>query len=416
MFFYDTALTDLTMPDSITSIGDYTLGYCVGLTAVTMPQSLAEMGEGMFYKCWKQLYKVEFPDEAPLTTLPANTFESCQALTCLYLGSHITSTGPVSLYGTNAALKVDCAVQESSFSRSPFDVYPYDLADTALFSRYEAAGKDDNGDIIYKVWLADGADFDSGGCGGTPSGDYYLIYAGATPTFTFGTAVPAEPVVLTLLVRQPDAEAAEVKTYTKSQLKAMAATAPVIGYQFWKNGEERIVAATEYVTLDTLLADSGLKLEACGTITATASDGYTSTMTFANNKDSKYFITADGDKSEVPAALALTWASGTGTLDELAAAASIPTVQVSENVWSAASLRWTSPTASTAAAPPPARRRPSATSAASPTILWTPPTTATCATWRPLRPPRRRRAVSSTGTAPAAASIAAALPPLRRLR
>jgi hypothetical protein len=34
-----------------------------------------------------------------------------------------------------------------------------------------------------------------------------------------------------------------------------------------------------------------------------------------------YYVTADGDKIDAPAALTLTWASGTGTLEEVAAKA-----------------------------------------------------------------------------------------------
>ncbi len=319
MFSSDYALSDLTLADSITSIGEYAFSYCVSLESVTMPKSLSEMGDAVFYKAWKSLYKVVFPDEVTINALPASTFESCQALTYVYLGKNITATGPVSLYDTNAALKVDCAVQKDSFTRNAFDVYPYDLTDTALFKAYKVGSTDADGNVLYYLVQLTEAGV-SGGCGGSGATDenaWYPIYPGATPTFTFGSAVPAEAVVLTLYVKQPGEDTAEVKTYTMSQLKALA-TKGVIGYQHWKNGEEKLVAATEYVTLAALLADAELTFGSCDSITATADDGFASTMTHADSVTGKYYIDSEGEKTEVPAALLLTWNTGAGTLEDVA--------------------------------------------------------------------------------------------------
>ncbi len=46
--------------------------------------------------------------------------------------------------------------------------------------------------------------------------------------------------------------------------------------------------------------------------------GFSSELTYAGNETYRYYITEDG-KTEVPAILALTWASGSGTLEEVAA-------------------------------------------------------------------------------------------------
>ena len=56
------------------------------------------------------------------------------------------------------------------------------------------------------------------------------------------------------------------------------------------------------------------------TLKAAAADGFSSELTYADNETYRYYITEDG-KTEVPATLALTWASGSGTLEEVAAAA-----------------------------------------------------------------------------------------------
>ena len=91
--------------------------------------------------------------------------------------------------------------------------------------------QDENHDPIDKVWLTD--DGVSGGCGKTD--------AGATPEFRFGTEKPTEPVVLTVYERYEGESAVVAKTYTLSELKALAQT-EVVGYEHWKNGSEKVIA------------------------------------------------------------------------------------------------------------------------------------------------------------------------------
>ena len=72
--------------------------------------------------------------------------------------------------------------------------------------------------------------------------------------------------------------------------------------------------------MNDLLTDAGITFADLDTVTAAAADGFSSTLTYADNEAFRYYITEDG-KTEVPAILALTWASGSGTLEEVAAAA-----------------------------------------------------------------------------------------------
>ncbi len=322
MFFYDTALTELKLADSIESIGSAAFGLCVGLSEVTMPKGLKEMGTGVFYQDWSNLTKVIFPDEVQIAELPANTFESCQALTYVYLGKNIKATGPVSLYDTNPNILVDCAVAEDRFLRSPFDVFAYDLNDKTLFAKWEAQEPDSTGYPVYKVWLT--ADGESSGCGGggaTITEDGYVIAylsAGATPTFRYGTATPDEPVVLTVLEQYEGETATTVKTYTLSELKAMAKN-DVVGYQYFNHATkvEGTVASNLYATVNDLLADAGIDFGAGDSITAnTAAADFASTLTYEDSEIYKYYINAEG-KTEVSPAILISWNSGTGTPEDI---------------------------------------------------------------------------------------------------
>lgn len=177
-----------------------------------------------------------------------------------------------------------------------------------------------NHDPIYKVWLTD--DGVSGGCGDTEDGYVVdLIYAGATPEFRFGTEKPTEPVVLTVFERYEGESAVVAKTYTLSELKALAQT-EVVGYQHWKNGSEKVIASNLYATVGSLLADAGVEFGAGDAVTAADPTDFTSTLTYEDSGVYKYYVNEDG-ATEVPAAILISWNTGSGTPEDIAKTAYI---------------------------------------------------------------------------------------------
>ena len=133
------------------------------------------------------------------------------------------------------------------------------------------------------------------------------------------TGTNPESVVLNVYEQPEGGEAELVKGYKPTALEARR-TEGTAGYQFSKGGKEQLVAATEYVTVSSLLEDAGVTFATGDTVKAAAADGFGSSLTYADSETCKYYITADG-KTEAPAALALTWGSGSGTLGQVAAAA-----------------------------------------------------------------------------------------------
>ena len=184
--------------------------------------------------------------------------------------------------------------------------------------------QDENHDPIYKVWLTD--DGVSGGCGGGSgeTEDGYVvapIYAGATPEFRFSSEKPTEPVVLTVYERYEGESAVAAKTYTLSELKALAQT-EVVGYQHWKNGSEKVIASNLYATVGSLLADAGVEFGAGDAVTAADPTDFTSTLTYEDSGVYKYYVNEDG-ATEVPAAILLSWSTGSGTPEDIAKTAYI---------------------------------------------------------------------------------------------
>lgn len=133
------------------------------------------------------------------------------------------------------------------------------------------------------------------------------------------TVTHPERVVLNVYEQAEGGETKLVKGYKPSELAALK-TEGTVGYQYWKGGEEAILAATEYVTIDNLLTDAGLTFAEGDTLQAAAADGFSGKLTYAESQTNKYFFTNDS-KTEVPAALALNWNAGKGALEEVAATA-----------------------------------------------------------------------------------------------
>ncbi len=333
--------TDIVIPakiggEKVTKLDDMCIGASNAVVeTIVIPSTVVYYGDYLFDYMYSvtDLYfygdvPVNFAESLANSIFDSAISDSALTVHCknayVYLGKNIVSTGPVSLYDTNANIIIDCAVAEDHFLRSPFDVFPYDLNDKELFAKWEAQAEvDSNGYPVYKVWLTQAGE--SSGCGGggaTITDDdgnpIAYIYSGATPTFRFGSATPEEPVVLTVLEQYEGETATTVKTYTLSGLKAMAKN-DLIGYQYFNHATkvEGTIASNLYATVSDLLADAGIDFGAGDSITAnTAAADFASTLTYEDSEIYKYYINAEG-KTEVPPAILISWNSGTGTPEEL---------------------------------------------------------------------------------------------------
>ena len=78
LFLNDVEITDLVIPNSVTSIGDWAFQNCSSLTSVTIPNSVTKIGIDAFCSC-SSLTTVTIP-ESVTTISQGATFQKCTAL------------------------------------------------------------------------------------------------------------------------------------------------------------------------------------------------------------------------------------------------------------------------------------------------------------------------------------------------
>lgn len=82
-------ITSVTIPDSVTTIGDYAFSSC-GITSVTISNSVTSIGYHAFSSC-RNLTSVTIPDS--VTSIGDRAFESSKGLTSVTIGNGVSSIG-----------------------------------------------------------------------------------------------------------------------------------------------------------------------------------------------------------------------------------------------------------------------------------------------------------------------------------
>ena len=87
-FEYCSELTSVTIPNSVTYIGERTFAYCESLTSVTMSDNVTIIDALAFYGC-DSLINITMPDK--LTTIGKYAFGECDSLTTIAIPKDVTT-------------------------------------------------------------------------------------------------------------------------------------------------------------------------------------------------------------------------------------------------------------------------------------------------------------------------------------
>lgn len=99
-----TGLTSITIPNSVTDIEGACFSGCTGLTSITIPNSVTDMAGNCFYGC-TGLTSITIPNS--LTYIPGSCFENCTGLTSITIPNGVTSIEEMAFRGCFGLTSVD---------------------------------------------------------------------------------------------------------------------------------------------------------------------------------------------------------------------------------------------------------------------------------------------------------------------
>ena len=114
----NTEITDLVIPNSVTSIGGYAFYKCSGMTSVTIPNSVTSIGSSAFENC-SGLTSVTIPNS--VTSIGYSAFLSCSGLTSVTIPNSVTSIGEVAFSGCSGLTSVTIPNSVTSIGGSAFN-------------------------------------------------------------------------------------------------------------------------------------------------------------------------------------------------------------------------------------------------------------------------------------------------------
>ena len=142
----DTEITNLVIPNSVTSIGYLAFEGCSGLTSVTIPNSVTSIGSSAFSGC-SGLTSVTIPNS--VTSIGDSAFSYCSGLNSVTIGNNVKNIGDWAFFGCSELNSVTSLIEH------PFVVNIFDEKTKDNAKLYVPKGS------MYKYQSTKGWDFRS---------------------------------------------------------------------------------------------------------------------------------------------------------------------------------------------------------------------------------------------------------------
>lgn len=116
-FPQDKIQSEYTIPDGVTSIGSYAFYECENLTDINIPSSVTNIGPYAFSYC-RNLTSVDIP--VGVTSIDTDVFYKCENLTNINIPSSVTSIGPYAFSHCSSLTSVNIPAGVTSIGRNAF--------------------------------------------------------------------------------------------------------------------------------------------------------------------------------------------------------------------------------------------------------------------------------------------------------
>ncbi len=111
------SLTSATIPNNVTEIGDGIFSDCTALASVSLPENLTKISVGMFYGC-KNLASIIIPEG--VISIGRNAFYGCSSLTSLTIPEGVTSIEDLTFFGCSSLTSLTIPEGVTSIGSSAF--------------------------------------------------------------------------------------------------------------------------------------------------------------------------------------------------------------------------------------------------------------------------------------------------------
>ena len=118
LYLNEKLVTELIIPDGVTSIGDYAFYDCSLLTSITIPYGVTSIGDYAFYGC-SLLTSITIP--YGVTSIGGGAFNSCTSITSIVIPDGVTSIGKYTFYNCTSLTNITIPDSVTSIGESAFN-------------------------------------------------------------------------------------------------------------------------------------------------------------------------------------------------------------------------------------------------------------------------------------------------------
>ena len=116
-FYHCSSLTSITIPNSVTYIDQGAFYDCSSLTSITIPNSVSSIGNATFYGC-SRLKSIEIPGS--VTSIDEYAFYGCSGLSSITIPNSVISIGNYAFYGCSRLKSIEIPGSVTSIGNATF--------------------------------------------------------------------------------------------------------------------------------------------------------------------------------------------------------------------------------------------------------------------------------------------------------